>query len=112
MIRANEELLKQVWINLIDNAIKFSPVGGKITIKILNTGSRLRVEIANQSPPIPEDRINDIFKKFYQLDTSHHTDGNGIGLAIVKRIMELHRGTVDVASADGTVCFGVTLPID
>jgi signal transduction histidine kinase len=109
-IRANEELLKQVWINLIDNAVKFSPIGGKITIKILNTGSRLRVEIANQSPPIPEDRINDIFKKFYQLDTSHHTDGNGIGLAIVKKIVDLHCGAVTVKSGYGVTTFTVVLP--
>ena len=107
---ASEELLKQVFINLIDNAIKFSPIGGTVSIKILDTGDGLRIEISNPSEPIPEDKRRDIFKKFYQLDTSHHTEGNGIGLAMVKKIAELHRGSIGVRCQDGLVTFVLTLP--
>lgn len=109
-IEANEELLKEVWINLIDNAIKFTPVGGKILITAEDTGKSLAVNIANEGEKIPEDMSEKIFGKFYQLDKSHTTKGNGIGLAIVKRVVELHGGKVTVYWADNMNNFRVILP--
>ena len=111
-VRANEELLKQVWINLIDNAIKFSSEGDGISLDIRDTGKHLCFSIANPGAEIDEDKKRQMFKKFYQIDTSHHTEGNGIGLAIVKRIVDLHRGSVSVNCRDGLVIFEVTLPKD
>lgn len=109
-INANEELLKQVWINLLDNAIKFSPVGGAIGIRIeADTGS-LSISIANSGPNISQENLGRIFNKFYQADESHASAGNGVGLAIVKRVTELHGGSVGVRSGGGTTEFTVILP--
>lgn len=107
-IEANEELLKQVWINLVDNAVKFSPEGGRVDIGIVKDGERLVVSITNEGV-IQEEHIDKLFRKFYQADRSHSTKGNGIGLAIVKHVVELHGGTVAVKSADDRVTFCVAL---
>ncbi len=110
MIEANEEILKHVWINLIDNAIKFSPEGGTISIRINEDENYLTVSISNSANDIPQEKIDRIFNKFYQADESHSMEGNGIGLAVVKRICTLHSGSVSVVSKDGTTTFSVLLP--
>jgi len=109
-ISANEELLKQVWINLLDNAVKFSPEGGTITLRMGDSGRQLRVSVTNSGDDIPPDRIGKIWNRFYQVDESHSTQGNGVGLAIVKRVVDLHRGSVSVESGGGRTTFTVTLP--
>ncbi len=109
-ISANEELLKQVWINLLDNAIKFSPDGGVIEVNIKNQPDSLTVDIINSGEEIPAESISRIFQKFYQADSSHSGEGNGVGLAIVKKVVELHSGTVSAQSENGLTMFTVTLP--
>ncbi len=109
-IEANEELLKQVWINLMDNAVKFVPRCGTIELEISDIGQELCVKIGNTGSDIPSDKRDKIFQKFYQADDSHTTQGNGIGLAIVKRIVELHNGEVSVSSGNGITVFTVVLP--
>lgn len=109
-ISANEELLKQVWINLIDNAVKFSPKGGILEIGIDENKSELCVTISNNGDTIQPENIKKIFNKFYQADESHFSEGNGIGLAIVKSIVELHNGTVSVKSENNLTSFIVKLP--
>ncbi len=110
MISANEELLKLVWINLIDNAIKFSDPNGKIAVIIDETPLDIIVSISNNGKEIPTESLNRIFNKFYQADVSHSTDGNGIGLAIVKKTVGLHNGDVFAVSEDGKTTFTVKLP--
>ena len=107
---ASEELLKQVWINLIDNAIKFSKSGGEISIKAADIKDYIFVSITNFGTEIPINAKSKIFNKVYQSDVSHSTEGNGIGLAIVKKIIELHKGTVSVTSEKQSVTFTVTIP--
>lgn len=109
-ISGNEELLKQVWINLLDNAIKFVDKGGMISAKIIPSENDLRIDISNTGTTIPFEKQKYIFNKFYQVDESHSTKGNGIGLAIVKRITELHKGSVSVKSENGLTTFTVCLP--
>lgn len=109
-INANEEMLKQVWINLIDNAVKFSPEGGLVSVRIEQENSGTKVIISNTGEDIPQQKINFIFRKFYQADESHATKGNGIGLAIVKKIVELHYGSTQVKSENGTTTFTVFIP--
>jgi signal transduction histidine kinase len=109
-VEANEELLKEVWINLIDNAIKYSPNGGAISVDIRSEKEALMVSVKNNGPEIPPDKIDRIWNRFYQADESHSSVGNGIGLAIVKRIVELHSGTASVKSSDGTTEFVINLP--
>ena len=108
-ISANEEMLKQVWINLLDNAIKFSDDGGEVTVSILRTKEATRVAVTNRGSEIPPEARKRIFSKFYQADESHAAEGNGIGLAIVKHIVDLHGGSIEVRCADGLVTFEVVL---
>ncbi len=110
MVFAEEELLKQVWINLIGNAIKFSPEGGRLDISIEESEENICVSVSNEGEPIPEGIRSKIFKKFYQADESHATEGNGIGLAVVKRIVDMHKGSVSVQSEGGFNTFTVCLP--
>ena len=109
-ISANEELLKQVWINLIDNAVKFSEAGGTVSIRITEKDGKIYVSISNGGKEIPKDSLTRIFHKFYQADESHASEGNGIGLAVVKKVAELHNGDVLVESESGTTTFTVMLP--
>ena len=110
VIEANEELLMQVWINLIDNAVKFVPVGGTVSLDVTEDGGNLCVKVGNTGSQIPADKQEKIFQKFYQVDESHSTQGNGIGLAVVKSIVQLHKGSVGVISQDDSTAFLVTLP--
>ena len=110
LIEGNEELLKQVWINLIDNAVKFAPRCGTVEIDVLDVGDDLSVKISNTGDEIPPEKLDKIFNKFYQADESHATQGNGIGLAIVKKIVELHSGSIKVLSESGLTTFTVMLP--
>ena len=110
MIEANEEMLKQVWINLIDNAVKFVPRCGTVELEVVEIGEHLCVKVSNTGSEIPPGKQEKIFAKFYQADESHATQGNGIGLAIVKRIVKLHNGEVSVSSGNGITTFTVLLP--
>lgn len=117
-IRANKDLLREVWINLIDNAIKFSPPGGTVRFRINNYSlpdrehdeGMIAVTISNNGPAIPEDIMSKIFNRFYQSDESHASEGHGIGLPIVRRIAELHYGRVIVKSTDEVTKFTIILP--
>ena len=98
----DEELIFQVWVNLIENAIKFSKQNGKIDIK----------EFEEYGVGMQEDEIEKIFERFYQADISHSEEGSGLGLAIVKRIIELSGGKIEIKSKqnEGTTAI-VKLPI-
>lgn len=109
-ITANEEQMKQVWINLIDNAVKFSPDYGMLRFEIKEEPQWLQVSITNTGKTIPPEQQKKIFRKFYQADESHSSEGNGIGLAIVHRIIELHHGEIQLDSRDAHTTFTVKLP--
>jgi len=109
-IHGNEELLKQVWINLLDNAIKFSEERSEIRVEIAETPEGLAVSVTNYGPDIPPESMDKIWRKFYQAEESHASLGSGIGLAIVKRAVELHRGKVSATSQNGVTTFTVELP--
>lgn len=86
----NEPMLHHVWENLISNAVKFSPTGGCITIRL--HGSVFTIE--DEGPGLTEEAQKHLFDKFYQGDTSHKQEGNGLGLALVKRILALEQGKI------------------
>lgn len=109
-VEGNEELLKQVWINLIDNAVKFAPRLGEVEIRVFDVGDAVCVKVINSGSEIPPDKLDKIFNKFYQADESHTAPGNGIGLAIVKKIVDLHSGRIEVISENGLTDFTVILP--
>lgn len=99
-IYGNVELLQHVWINLLDNAIKFADSESTLTIKIREENSKVFVSIKNHGVPIPLDKQSRIFDKFYQADDSHATKGNGLGLTLVKRIVDLHNGSISYVSKE------------
>ena len=104
----NEEMLRQVWINLLDNAVKYSPTHSVIEIQIEQKKGKTTVAVANQGGYIPPETAAHIFEKFFQGDTSHTTKGNGLGLAIAKRITELHGGTIQlIQPGQGRIVFEV-----
>ena len=97
----NEELLSHVWSNLLGNAIKFSPEGGLIKIRAVSLNGSITVTVEDSGPGIPPESLSHIFDKFYQADTSRKHEGSGLGLSLVKRILELHNGTVIAENAPG-----------
>ena len=109
-VNANEEMLKQVWLNLIDNAVKFSNEGGELSVDVLRGDEGVVVKIGNTGKEIDEKDKEKIFNKFYRTDDSHSVSGNGIGLSIVKSIVDLHGGKVSVGREDDKTVFTVTLP--
>ncbi len=109
-IKANEEMMSQVFINLLDNAIKYTPEGGEISIGIGEKNGRLTVTVANQGPEIPEGEREKIFHKFYQVDRAGASGGNGIGLSIVHKIVSLHGGEVLCDRIEDRTVFTVILP--
>lgn len=110
-INGNEDLLKHVWINLIDNAIKFADEGGALNVRVNKRTKYLCVEVENTGSEIDFEDLERIFNKFYQTDTSHSKEGNGIGLSIVKKIIDLHDGRIYVDSKNNITVFSVLLPI-
>ena len=107
----NEEMLSHVWINLISNAIKFTPDGGRVECRLKKNDDGVAFSIKDSGEGMSEEVKRRIFEKFYQGDSSHSTAGNGIGLNIVKRVVDLARGSVDVESEVGNgSMFTVTLP--
>lgn len=107
----NEDLMGQIWQNIINNAIKFTPVDGKIKVQLYQTESNITVRISDNGIGIPHDAKEKIFEKFYQGDHSRKTEGNGLGLALVKRIIDLCNGKIYVENLyEGGVCFVVELP--
>lgn len=106
----NESLLHHVWDNLIGNAIKFSPYGGTIFMKMRREGNRIVYQIDDCGPGISEEAKRHIFDKFYQSDSSHKEEGNGLGLALVKQILHLCDGEVSVENlSEGGCRFTVML---
>ena len=108
----NENMLSQVWLNLFGNAIKFTPRGGTVSCKLTSDDKTVTVVISDTGIGMTQETKRHIFDKFYQGDTSHTGDGNGIGLNIVSRILYLCGGSVSVESEIGSgSVFTVTLPV-
>ena len=109
-IEANIDLMKQVFINLLDNAIKFSYDNKELAIIIEEDKSNLFIKIIDEGIIIEEENKEKIFNKFYQVDGSDFTEGNGIGLSIVKHIIDLHNGKISTCSKDNKTIFELELP--
>ena len=108
----NEALVYHVWHNLIANAIKFTDENGLISIKMTSGDNSVIVSVADNGCGMTEDVQKHIFEKFYQGDTTRKAEGNGLGLALVKRIVDLCSGTVNVQSSPGNgATFIVELPL-
>ncbi|MDO4363543.1 MAG: HAMP domain-containing sensor histidine kinase [Clostridia bacterium] len=97
-INSDEELMKIVWSNLFSNAIKFTPAEGTISVKSEQIGNRIDITVKDSGCGMTEDTKEHIFEKFYQGDTSHSEKGNGLGLALVKKIIDLTGSDIEVQS--------------
>lgn len=105
----HENLLFHVWTNLIGNAIKFNMNEGSIRIQLLQEADHVKFTIADNGSGISEDATKHIFDKFYQSDSSHKEEGNGLGLALVKRILEISNGEISVQNITDGCEFTVKL---
>lgn len=101
MLVGNEALLERVWSNIIDNAIKHSPYGGVIGITMENGENKITVTVKDNGDGMDDEVQKHIFEKFYQGDSSRKEEGNGLGLALVKKIVEISKGDVTVSSKKG-----------
>lgn len=111
-LSGNADLLKQVWVNLIDNAIKFSPENGELLLCLSRQDKEAVFTLTDHGCGMDEETCRHIFEKFYQGDASHFSQGNGLGLSLVKKIVTLHHGTVAVKSEKGKgSTFTVVLPL-
>ncbi len=102
-IDADLDLLKQVFLNLIGNASKFSPENSTVKVKAREGSTNLHVEVIDQGPGIPDHEREHVFKQFYRVrrDPDESTEGSGLGLTIVANIIEMHGGTIEVDEAEG-----------
>lgn len=100
----NEALLQHIWNNLIDNAVKFSPKGGLVTIRLKEEEDNYIFIIEDEGPGIPEEYRQKVFNKFYQTDNSHKQEGNGLGLALVKKIVDLYQGEIKIENLPQKGC--------
>ena len=105
------DLMQHLWINLLTNAVKYTPKGGSITVTLKNEEKFIAVSVADTGKGIPPEDRERIFDKYYQTDKSHSKRGLGLGLAICKRIVQLCNGTLEVESEVGVgSTFTVRLP--
>lgn len=105
-----ENLLHHVWTNLIANAVKFGPERGAVQMTLKETDGRYVFNISDNGPGIPEAEQEHVFLKFYQSDSSHMQEGNGLGLALCRQILQSCGGSINVRNRDGGgCCFTVSL---
>ncbi|EJQ52183.1 Sensor histidine kinase HpkA [Bacillus mycoides] len=106
-VKANRSRIEQVVVNLLSNAIRYTPDGERIHVSVVETEDIVKIEIENTGNPIPEESLEKIWDRFYRLDASRsrHTGGTGLGLSIVKNILDLHRAEYGVYNTTNSVVF-------
>jgi two-component system phosphate regulon sensor histidine kinase PhoR len=111
-VSIDKERIEQVLINLIHNAIKFTPSGGKIRVSAVKQGNKITVAVADTGIGIPEDDLPRMFERFYKTDKSRKSGGTGLGLSIAKHIVQAHGGEISVQSQEGKgSTFSFSLPL-
>ena len=108
----DQSYMEKITFNLLSNAFKFTPNGGTIGIQLYKTGKWAVLEVSDSGKGIPQDKLSLIFERFYSIDENTDRPGSGIGLALTKRLVELHHGTIEVSSDPGKgSTFKVHIPL-
>lgn len=108
----DKDLLKQVWINLLNNSVKYTPSGGHVNIFVAEAEREIQVRVSDDGIGMDEETVKHAFDQFFQADASHASEGNGLGLSIAHRIVQLYNGKIEITSAPGQgSTFTVTLPV-
>lgn len=114
-IFADKDLMEQVWLNLITNGIRYSDEGGVVEVIIEIVSNKIKVRVKDYGMGIPKEAIPNIFGRFYKVDRSRNrsVEGNGLGLSIVKKILRIHKFSIEVESEEGVgSTFTVNIPIN
>jgi signal transduction histidine kinase len=112
VVTADRTRLEQVAANLIDNAVKYTPPGGRVDVEVRRDADAAVLRVRDTGPGIPADELPHIFDRLFRGDTSRTERGLGLGLSLVKAVVEAHEGSVDVVSEPGRgSAFTVTLPL-
>ncbi len=101
LVRGDRDLLFQAFANLLDNAIKYTPQGGNIRVSLENGASGPRIRIIDSGPGIPQQSRDQVFKRFFRLEESRHTPGNGLGLSLVEAVARLHKASIELGGEPG-----------
>ena len=109
-IMGNRQLIAQAITNLLDNAVKYTPSGGHITLTAEQRGENIHVSVGDNGHGIPPDKRNDVLKRFVRLDSARSTPGNGLGLSLVSAIVALHNGSLQLHDNKPGLRIEITLP--
>ena len=111
LVTGDRDLLFDAVANLVDNAIKHGPQAGHVTVDVRQSDAGAAIAVSDEGPGIPDDEIRNVFKRFYRLERSRQTPGNGLGLSLVRGLAHAHGGSVEVESLPGKGSrFRVLLP--
>jgi two-component system heavy metal sensor histidine kinase CusS len=111
-LMGDRAMLRRAFSNLISNAIRYTPAGSRIIIRIKTDEDGVQVDVINPGKPIPEEQLSRIFDRFYRADAArtHHSEGAGLGLAITRSIIEAHGGFLSAKSTEYETIFSATFP--
>ena len=101
LVRGERDKLRQVLVNLLDNALKFTPSGGAVTVFVRTAAGGVQVSVRDTGAGIPAEHLPHVFERFYKVDRARRDGGTGLGLAIVRHIVEAHGGTAQAESREG-----------
>ena len=110
LLNCDADKMQRVFDNLLRNAVNYSCDGTEITIEAESGGGCVKLRFSNHGGTIPQEKLERIFEQFYRLDTGRGSSGAGLGLAIAKQIVTLHKGTITAESGGGVTAFTVVLP--
>lgn len=111
-IEGDRQLLAQTLSNLLDNAVKYVPDGGKIVLSAELNGDKVKIQLDDSGPGIPHEMRNKVFDRFVRVDPSRTLPGTGLGLSLVKAFIELHQGTITLSDSKlGGTSFSIVLPV-